>query len=369
MRDTEIGLGIEEASYGLVRGRLKWKDRPKQPIRLVLRINGNAVAHLDTPGDHFELDAGSALVPSDSVDVLVLNAYGHELAKFHWGEIDRPLPPAWCAGNAYRYPSFFVLGAAKSGTTSFHLYLDQHPEIFMSKPKEPFFFEVEYERGAQFYYNKYFGGWKGEKAVGESRHRNLYLPYVPARIASYNPQAKLVVLLRNPVERAVSHWWHWRSRNLDPLSPDAAFDADLERIDAGIAVATREEIEGYAQELGRQGEGLHRTYIDSGYYFDQLQRYLQFFARDQLHVILSEELIAQPVESLRQLFQFLEVNEGIAPWVDVRPHNQSVQGMWDHVSDRLWCRLIEHYVPHNRRLEQLLGLSLAHWDSAPRPHA
>jgi len=365
----EICGGIEEASYGLVRGRVERKDGCKEPLRLLLRINGKVVAHLDAQGNHFELDAGGVILPSDSLDVLALDAAGQQLAMFNWGEIDRPLPPAWSAGKTYRYPSFFVLGAAKSGTTSLHLYLDQHPEIFMSKPKEPIFFEAEYERGAQFYYNKYFGGWKGERSVGESRHRNLYLPFVPARICSYNPESRLIVLLRNPAQRAVSHWWQWWTRDLELLSPEAAFDADLARIEAGIAVVTPEEVVRYAKELTQDVQRRHRTYIDSGYYFDQLQRYLQFFRRDQLHIILFEEFIGEPVESLRRLFQFLGVDEGIAPWVDVRPFNQSVRGMWDHISDRLWNRLIEHYAPHNRRLEQLLGRSLTCWDEAPRPNS
>ena len=365
----EVLGGIEEASYGLVRGRVEWKDGRDEPIRLVLQIAGKAVAHLDTAGNHFELDAGVALLPSEPLEVLAFNTAGRQLASFKWGEIDRQLPPGWSAGSSYRCPSFFVLGAAKSGTTSLHVYLDQHHEIFMSKPKEPFFFEAEYERGAQFYYNKYFGGWKGQRAVGESRHRNLYLPYVPARIFSYNPEARLIVLLRNPAERAVSHWWHWRSRDLEPLTAEAAFNSDMERIASGMAVVTPQEIADYAQELAKDARGQHRTYIDSGYYFDQLQRYLQYFRRDQLHVLLFEEFIRQPTESLRQVFQFLQVDEAVAPWVDVPRFNQSNPGMWDHISHRLWSELIDHYAPHNRRLEQLLGRSVSFWDSAPQPKA
>lgn len=61
--------------------------------------------------------------------------------------------------------------------------------------------------------------------MGESRHRNLYLPYVPVRIHNFNPEAKLVAVLRNPAERAASHWWHWRSRGLEQLGPWASFEA------------------------------------------------------------------------------------------------------------------------------------------------
>jgi len=342
-------------------------DGREETVRLELHLNGTPVACLETGNPHFELDARRVISPFDSVAVLVFDIAGRQLANFEWGEIGRPLPPAWRTESGCRYPSFFLLGAAKSGTTSLHLQLDQHPEIFMSKPKEPFFFEAEFERGPQFYYNKYFGGWKGETAVGESRHRNLYLPFVPARIHAYNPLAKLIAVLRNPAERAISHWWHWRSRGLEPLSPWEAFDADLARIDAGIKLETAEEIDGYAQELRRNPRKGHGTYIDSGYYFDQLQRYMRLFDRRQLHVMLFDRHVSCPAESLRELFRFLDVNESIAPLVDVRPFNQSAPGMWDQVDDRLWNRLIEHYAPHNRRLEEFLGCSLACWDNAPRP--
>jgi sulfotransferase family protein len=362
----EISGGIEESSYGLVRGTVRWEDGREDSVRLELHLNGTPVTRLETGSTHFELDAGKVISPFDSVAVLVFDIAGRQLARFEWGEIGRPLPAAWSAESGCRYPSFFVLGAAKSGTTSLHLQLDQHPEIFMSKPKEPFFFEAEFERGPQFYY-KYFGGWKGETAVGESRHRNLYLPFVPARIHSYNPRAKLIVVLRNPAERAVSHWWHWRSRGSESLSPWEACEADLARIDAGIKLESPEEIAGYAHDLRRNLRTDHRTYLDSGYYFEQLQRYMRLFERRQLHVILFDRYVTSPAETLRELFQFLEVNESIAPLVDVRPFNQSPPGMWEHVDDRLWNKLIEHYAPHNRRLEEFLGCSLASWDNASRP--
>ncbi len=88
----------------------------------------------------------------------------------------------WRPGPACQHPSFFVLGAAKCGTTSLHDYLAQHSDICMSSPKEPFYFEAEQLRGAGWYRSRYFAHWRGEPIVGESRHRNLYLPWVPERI-------------------------------------------------------------------------------------------------------------------------------------------------------------------------------------------
>ena len=94
---------------------------------------------------------------------------------------------------------FFVLGAAKCGTTSLYYYLNQHPDILMSTPKETLFFEKEYHKGVEYFLNKHFPNYKGEAFLGEGRHRNLYLPYVPERIAASYSDAKLIVILRKGV--------------------------------------------------------------------------------------------------------------------------------------------------------------------------
>jgi len=359
--------GIEEATYESFRGHLGRKVDRNNPIHILLKVNGAIVDQAEMRGSNYELSAGRVILPSDHVEILAFDYAGRQIKSFEWGQIDRPLPPAWSAGRHYKFPSVFVLGAAKSGTTSLHVYLDQHPDIFMSKPKEPFFFEAEYARGATFYYNKYFGGWRGEKIVGESRHRNLYLPYIPSRLSDYNPEAKLIVVLRNPAERAVSHWWHWRSRGLEPLSPAAAFQNDLERILEGKTVASPQEIERYVATFGPDAQGEYRTYLDSGYYSEQLDRYLQHFRRERLHIVFFEDLVRNPGGAMRDIFRFLELDDQPVSGIDLRPRNQSAAGMWDQVDEKIWCWLIEHYKPHNRRLEQLLSRSFRDWDTAPRP--
>src|SRR5688500_18401087 len=127
----------------------------------------------------------------------------------------------------------------------------------MSNPKEPFFFEAEYELGLEFYRSTYFSHWNGEKIIGESRHRNLIQPYVPERIHHVNPEAKLVVIVRDPVERCYSHWFHLRSTSDEPLSFEDSIREDLARIQRGLACSTEEEITNHAQRLRKrhpQGE-------------------------------------------------------------------------------------------------------------------
>jgi hypothetical protein len=282
---------------------------------------------------------------------------------------NRALPSAWKSGDHFCLPSFFVLGAAKCGTTSLHAYLEQHPEICMSHPKEPFFFEAEFERGPAYYFNRYFSHWKGEQIVGESRHRNLYMPYIPQRLANYNPHARLVVVLRNPVERAVSHWWHWYSRSVEALPLPQALEADLKRIEAGYRFETAHEREVYGSGLQRGGRGCFRTYLDTGYYREQIDRYLALFPREQLRVVLFDDLIRDPRKVVREICEFAGADPATADAIDCRRVNRSDPEMLKHVSPGSLAWLSDHYREHNARLEELLGRSLEQWNRPFEKHA
>jgi hypothetical protein len=204
----------------------------------------------------------------------------------------------------------FILGAAKSGTTSLHYYLSQHPDICMSEPKEPFFFEAEYERGKQYYLNKYFPHWRGEPVIGEARHRNLYLPYIPMRIKEMFPNAKLLIILRNPVDRAYSDWWHWYSQKVERLPFQEAIRNNFLRIEKGPHFQREHEIEEYKRTLDRRnGYSPFTTYIDSGYYDEQIRRYLDIFGQKKIKIIFFEDLTISPELVLKDIFHFLTLED------------------------------------------------------------
>jgi Sulfotransferase domain len=283
--------------------------------------------------------------------------------RIYFEESDLPLPSEWISEDRRNLqPALFVLGAAKSGTSALHDYLGQHPDIFMSDPKEPFYFEAEYDLGSKFYFNRYFSGWAGERIAGESRHRNLYLPYIAKRIYSYNPEAKLVAILRNPIERAVSHWWHWYSREQEALSLREALEADESRILSGESCSTPSEIASYSARLDPYGQGIHRTYLDSGYYSEQLDRYVSEFGKERLFVILYEDFVKNPREVMADLFGFLECRTDNAELIVPVRSNESAPGMVRHLDQTVKSFLLEHFRDHNRNLESFLGRSLSAWD-------
>lgn len=292
-------------------------------------------------------------------------------------------------------PTFFILGAAKCGTTSLHDYLSKHPQVCMSDPKEPFFFEAEYEKGFDFYKSRYFADWQGQPALGDARHRNLYLPYVSGRIRESVPDARLLVVLRNPVDRAYSHWWHWFSRGRETLAFEDAIALDFKRIDAGIDFEGADGPDLWTKNFDfRLGKNEFTTYIDSGYYSRQIARYAALFPADQLKVVFLEDLSADQETVVADIAGFL----GLDPTFRLPPAparnaaNSKIANQLGQVAravkvsrflsrgakDRLKGLanrfgstprlsaatrkdLLSHFRPHNQALQELTGRDLTTW--------
>ena len=304
-------------------------------------------------------------------------------------------------------PNLFLLGAAKCGTTTLYAYLDQMPDICMAFPKEPHYFPAEYDRGFDYYRQGYFPHWKGERIIGEAQHRNLYLPFIPKRIHALNPDAKLLVLLRNPVERAHSHWHHNASRGRDPATFEDAIAADLARINSegeyNDADAARKWADWFLENPDREKLDWtrYRTYLDTGYYHEQIQRYLALFPAKNLKVMLFEDMVANPKQIVDDIVQFLGLDPTTNHWSEPIwrnpatpdgkiPKDMRVRQNWllrktyrllgmkhrikeepppahkvysaretINAKTRDWLRA--HYHEHNRKLAEFLGRDLSAW--------
>ena len=372
---------VERVEYRTISGWAHNVRCPDEPIFLQVQVNGadvgvsvagkfngNGKAPSRREPGRFEFSIPDSVGEIESVRV-VLAETQRELAcsvdDLTLGTTNRAVPYEWQSGSKFRYPSFFLLGAAKCGMTPLHAYLDQHPEICMSKPKEPTYFEAELDRhGTAYYFNRYFSHWAGEPIVGESRHRNLYLPYVSRRLFDYNPDARLLVILRNPVERAISHWWHWYSRGKETLRLREALEADLKRIDAGYRLETENEQAIYKRTAVEDCKGMLRTYLDSGYYDDQIQRYLALFPRERLKIVLFEDFSRDPQSVLLEAGHFLGADPRPIFKLDCAQRQQSRSAAGKHVDNATVSWLAEHFQPHNLRLEEMLDRSLKDWNSS-----
>ncbi|TCJ15462.1 sulfotransferase [Rubrobacter taiwanensis] len=219
-------------------------------------------------------------------------------------------------GTPVKTPNFLVIGAAKCGTTSLYHYLNQHPEIYMSPRKHTRFFAFEVEEpgfrgpgprkpavpyaitdtGA---YHALFGGATNETAVGEASHSYLYQARAARRIKEYAPDMKLIAILRNPADRAYSHYRQMIRDGREPI-PDfsRALEAEGERI--------------------RENWWPDFHYVQIGLYHAQLKRYFDLFERDQIRVYLYEELNSDPSGVLQDTFRFLGVDDTFVPEATVR---------------------------------------------------
>jgi hypothetical protein len=206
-----------------------------------------------------------------------------------------------------RWPNFLVVGAARSGTTALYTFLARHPEIFAAQLKEPHFFAFPGAR-PQFTgpgddeminrravtdpdaYRQLFAGVGSQTAIGEASVSYLYYADAPRNIRRMLGDARIIAILRDPVERAFSNFQFMRAAAREPLSSFAhALDAEDERI--------------------RRGWHHIWHYRNLGYYGRQLSRYYGEFPRECLHVLLYEDFTAHPDRVLRDVFRFLGVRE------------------------------------------------------------
>jgi len=256
-------------------------------------------------------------------------------------------------------PNFFILGAAKSGTTSLYRYLGQHPDVYFPANKEPQFFshDLLFERGVDFYCDRFFRGvtatWRGDA----SPHYLLH-PKAGARIRELMgiDACRFLVVLRDPVARAYSHYRNMIYEGVETLPFAEALAAEEER----ISIA----------EWERQGS-LKYAYFRGSCYAQQLSAYFSLFPRERFLVIFSEELKESPVEVTNKVFRFL----GIASvTIDVGArHNQAAEPRsrrfqsWVRRPSAL-RRIIGYALPYDAKLAIAKGLlRLNRRDGSPEP--
>ena len=237
-------------------------------------------------------------------------------------------------------PNLFIIGAMKSGTTSLHRYLGAHPDVFMCEPKEPNYFveELNWGRGLDWYLQLFHHA--GNAAIaGESSTEYAKLPTytgVAKRIHAFNSEARLIYVMRDPLDRIVSHYWH----NVQDLRDEA------ERRDMLAAV---------------RGDSRYLAYSD---YAMQLEPYLDLFGRERIALLTFEQLTADPEGTVAGLCTWLGL-EGSIPqdafslrW-NARPAEaRSVRGigLLNRIRHTSWWRSVQHRVP--QRLQDI-GVHLA----------
>mgnify|MGYP001806257984 FL=1 len=195
-------------------------------------------------------------------------------------------------------PTFLGLGVQKGGTTTLQKLLEQHPDVFLPPAKELHYFSLHYARGEDWY-RQQFALAGSEKRIGEITPYYLFHPAAPGRIHALLPQARLVVLLRDPVERALSQYFHSRRLGLETLELEEALEAEPQRLADAEVVLEADD--------GRHLSHQEHSYLSRSRYGEQLQRLETLFPKEQLLVLRSEDLFEHPVPIWSRVLEFLEL--------------------------------------------------------------
>ncbi len=249
-------------------------------------------------------------------------------------------------------PDFVIIGAQKGGTTFLYHLLIQHPLVKPAVRKEVHFFDRHFEKGIEWYRQSFPDPkWKGGRKIitGEASPSYLIHPLVAERMAETVPQARLIVILRNPVDRAFSHYQMQVKRGQEPRAFEEVVEAELTRLRAeGNETAEGTSHDGFEQQM-------KLLYLSRGVYVDQLLRWRKFFSTEQMLVLSSEGLFERPVETLKVVLDFLDLPgwEPEASELRKKRHKGDYEQEMDPSTRR---RLEEFFEPHNGRLYGYLGV-------------
>jgi len=238
---------------------------------------------------------------------------------------------------------FILAGAQKSGTTALHYFLNKHPAITMGDQQEMHFFDNdEFFAGTVDYdlLHRHFPRVARSTIAGECTPSYLYWKPAAERIWQYNPRIKLLVLLRNPIDRAFAHWNMQRFKGREPLDFLEAVKEEKIRIAGAPPIEAR-----------------RFAYVDRGLYAQQLERFFQFFPRERVKVMKFEDFQTQQRETLDSIFSFL----GLKPLAAIRSRDRNVVPYERAMNWEEKVFLFNNFANDIAKLEQLLGWDCSDW--------
>lgn len=260
---------------------------------------------------------------------------------FHQQTVQQHLPHLPEAGKleTNKHPDFLIIGAQKGGTTSLYYYLASHPQVIPAIRKEVDFWSWKYAYGLDWYLAHFPPVHQSAYLTGEASPSYLNHPEAATRLKAINPQVKLIVLLRNPVDRAISHYYHWRRLGWE------------ERTLADAIAAERAQLETEPNYWRSE-----QNYLAAGVYVEFLQKWLKVFPQEQFLILSSEAFYTQTDATLDRVWKFLDLPEHQIS--DYKKYNSGT-----HLSTNELMRepLSNYFQPHNQKLEDFLGMKF-NWE-------
>jgi len=252
-----------------------------------------------------------------------------QLAKLNWPE------------KKSQAPDFLIIGATKCGTSSLYYYLSHHPQLLFSHKKELDFFWKYFHQGINWYLSHFPSLTdRSNFLTGEATPNYLRFPIVAKRIQQYCPNIKLIILLRNPTERAVSWHYHKAHRGLTKDSLEQAIIKEIKLLE------TLNE-----SDIINIGFNDPDNIISSLYYY-QIKAWMEYLPRQQFLILKSEDFYEYPENTMKQVFDFLGLpTQAIAQYPKING------GSYDSIDPKLRKTLFEYFCPYNKLLEEYLNVN------------
>lgn len=249
-----------------------------------------------------------------------------------------PVPQNWNL-KPVQVPNFIIIGCQRCGTTSLYTYLAQHPQILTPIKKEMDFFSWHFDRGINWYLAHFPPMPAGEQFLtGEASPSYFDSREAPERLYSVFPEAKLIVLLRNPVDRAISQFYRLTDLNWEARSLDRVISDEIERLNQNPEYIIGEE---------------PGNYLARGRYIEFIKNWRTFFPREQLLILKSEDFYAGAATTVKQVLEFLGL-----PEYQLSEYQNANPGSYQPVNQSVRDWLRDYFRPYNQQLEEYLGRKL-----------
>ena len=237
-------------------------------------------------------------------------------------------------------PDFIIAGASKSGTSSIYYYLSRHPQILLSHKKELDFYWQHYQRGIDWYLAHFPSITdRPDFLTGEATPNYLRFPQVAERIKDTFPETKIIILLRNPVDRAIS--WHYHKLN-----------SGLTKLDLATAIATEIERLATVTEAEIINTGFYNPdNIMSSLYIYKIKPWIETLGRERFLILQSEDFYLNPQQNMERVFKFLDL-----PCNPLENYPKVNAGSYQEVDPKIRKTLADYFAPYNKQLEQYLNM-------------
>lgn len=250
-------------------------------------------------------------------------------------------------------PDFIIIGGRRSGNSTLYNNLTKHPYILPALIQEVSFFNFHFHKGINWYRiyfptlaRKFFTEllYRHKILIGESTPVYLFHPLAPKRAHSLLPNLKIIIMIRNPVDRAYAHYLAYKKNyiknKLNYLSLEDYLEKSVDKYEKGLF---------YEIEKGKQFDKEY-SFFARGVYIYQIINWLKYYPKEQILILKSEDLFSNPSDFLKKVFKFLNL-----PNLKLKDYMISRKEKYKKMDEKIRKRLVNLYEPHNQRLYKLVN--------------